>query len=196
MKLKNALLTWYVQFFFPALHDDLTEMSVHLWWKAEKDDGRKDLIIYKKTIFLEKLVSFQLKMFTNGFIHSHLNDQMEKLNDDFIDFFGFDPEHLERLYLIKDIQCLKSEFARTGDNGCVTQWLILEIRLANITRSDKEINEYELLANVELLLGNGTINPQLVSVIDFYSKKKAGIKKNEDAITAAAKQKQKWRQKR
>lgn len=173
MRFKSFFLECWKRCFFPALHDELDELPVYLWWKAEKSDIKKTLLLNSKS----KL----LLLFPKSHVRYYLDEQFGELNDDFMDHFGFSAEHQERLDLIAKIQIYKSTFVRTGSHYWTTKIMRTEIELEALTRDDVKLDEYKMLIRVKRALGGQEINPRVVSVIEYYSMQQEAVEVSEAA---------------
>ncbi len=168
MKLQLRLLSWYRIFFLPELHDDLHTMPVVLWWKIEKEGNAIDLIKRTKT--------------SSDKIINYVNKQKEKLNDDFTDFFGIQEKQQKRLKLIAKHQYCVAMYAVTKSHIWTTRRLYVEIELeAYKPTGGAQINQYEELRNVSMSLDGANMNPQTMSVFQYYSDRGMAIKRNNKA---------------
>jgi len=179
MKLKNILPNWLRSFFLPELYDDLHTMPVVIWWKVQKADDALGLIKgkYKKSNYL-------------------CAKQWDKLNDDFTDYFGVQPAQQKYLKLLGLQQYYAAQYAITKSHYWTTKRLITEAELEDLRpERAEEFNQYEELRSVSMALGGATMNPQEISVIQYYSDKNLAVKKNKEAKREANKLKAKRWQK-
>lgn len=176
MKLKLKLLSWYRIFFLPELYDDLHTMPVVYWWKILKEIDALSLIMHTKT--------------TSKKIVNQVNKQREKLNDDFTNFFGVQKRQAKYLKLLCKHQEYVVMYAVTKSHIWTTRRLYVEIELEEYRpKGQKEINEYETLRNVSISLDGASMNPQTMSVIQYYSDQNLAIKRNKQAKANLAKNK-------
>jgi len=168
MKLKLKLLNLWRVFFLPELYDDLHTMPVVYWWKILKEIDALSLIMHTKT--------------TSKKIVNQVNKQREKLNDDFTNFFGVQKRQAKYLKLLCKHQEYVVMYAVTKSHIWTTRRLYVEIELEEYRpKGQKEINEYETLRNVSISLDGASMNPQTMSVIQYYSDQNLAIKRNKQA---------------
>ena len=166
---------WRV-FFLPELYDDLHTMPVVYWWKILKEIDALSLIMHTKT--------------TSKRIVNQVNKQREKLNDDFTNFFGVQKRQAKYLKLLCKHQEYVVMYAVTKNHIWTTRRLYVEIELEEYRpKGQKEINEYETLRNVSISLDGASMNPQTMSVIQYYSDQNLAIKRNKQAKANMAKNK-------
>lgn len=166
---------WRV-FFLPELYDDLHEMPIIHWWKMLKDIDALSLIKNRKT--------------TSKRIVNQVNKQREKLKDDFTDFFGVQKRQAKYLKLLCKHQEYVVMYAVTKNHIWTTRRLYVEIELEEYRpKGQKEINEYETFRNVSMSLDGASMNPQTMSVIQYYSDQNLAIKRNKQAKANLAKNK-------
>ena len=176
MKLKLKLLNLWRVFFLPELYDDLHTMPVVYWWKILKETDALSLIMHTKT--------------TSKRIVNQVNKQREKLNDDFTNFFGVQKRQAKYLKLLCKHQEYVVMYAVTKNHIWTTRRLYVEIELEEYRpKGQKEINEYETLRNVSISLDGASMNPQTMSVIQYYSDQNLAIKRNKQAKANMAKNK-------
>ena len=176
MKLKLKLLNLWRVFFLPELYDDLHTMPVVYWWKILKEIDALSLIMHTKT--------------TSKRIVNQVNKQREKLNDDFTNFFGVQKRQAKYLKLLCKHQEYVVMYAVTKNHIWTTRRLYVEIELEEYRpKGQKEINEYETLRNVSISLDGASMNPQTMSVIQYYSDQNLAIKRNKQAKANMAKNK-------
>ena len=176
MKLKLKLLNLWRVFFLPELYDDLHTMPVVYWWKILKEIDALSLIMHTKT--------------TSKRIVNQVNKQREKLNDDFTNFFGVQKRQAKYLKLLCKHQEYVVMYAVTKNHIWTTRRLYVEIELEEYRpKGQKEINEYETLRNVSISLDGASMNPQTMSVIQYYSDQNLAIKRNKQAKANLAKNK-------
>ena len=73
-------------------------------------------------------------------------------------------------------------YAVTKNHIWTTRILYVEIELEEYRpKGQKEINEYETLRNVSISLDGASMNPQTMSVIQYYSDQNLAIKRNKQA---------------
>ena len=81
-------------------------------------------------------------------------------------------------------------YAVTKSQIWTTRRLYVEIELEEYRpKGQKEINEYETLRNVSISLDGASMNPQTMSVIQYYSDQNLAIKRNKQAKANLAKNK-------
>ncbi|MCH8744432.1 MAG: hypothetical protein IIB31_02150 [Chloroflexi bacterium] len=182
----------------PELYDDLHTMPVVLWWKilkeidalglAKPDIKSNWLIIH----VLESFIKCVVFVFINEqrAIANYCNKQREKLNDDFTNFFGVQKRQAKYLKLLCKHQEYVVMYAVTKSHIWTTRRLYVEIELEEYRpKGQKEINEYETLRNVSISLDGASMNPQTMSVIQYYSDQNLAIKRNKQAKANLAKNK-------
>ena len=115
-----------------------------------------------------------------GTIRKFTNELAKKINDIYINHFGFTKEHHRRLKLIAKIQLFKSKFARSKNNRWITQLMIAERELEVLMGKDtnEKVDEYDVLTNVQLSLDGIHIDPQQMAMMEYYSKQKSASKRN------------------
>lgn len=178
MKLKINFLNLWRLFFLPELHDDLHTMPVVLWWKIQKEQSAIHLIKGAKS--------------TSKRVVNHCNNQWDKLNDYFTDYFGIQAMQKKYLKLLVKHQICVSKYARTKNHYWTTQRLIIEAELEDFKPSEiKDFNYYEELRNVSMTLDGANMNPQEMSVIQYYSDRNSAIKISKQRRQDANRQKAK-----
>lgn len=170
MRLKRYFRSILKKSFFPTLHNDLEVMPVYLWWKITREDDTKYV--------LKNLSSIFLKIFKAESIKEYTSEQYEKLNDDFTDYFGIGKTRLHRFNLLAKIQMLKVDFAVTNDRYFLTMIQIAEIELKS-TELDNggEVDEYKMLRQVSMALDGADMNPNKMSVIQYYSDQNTAVER-------------------
>lgn len=168
MQLKRYYQKLLKSFFFPRLHNDLHYMPVALWWRISKESNPNHVIKDKESKWL--------KLFSKESILEYTSEQYNKLNDDFTDYFGLGAVGAKRLKLMAKIQVFKVNFAVTKSNYWLTQILVAETEIKQMGSNDT-VDEYEMLRSVNMAL-SANIDPNIVSVIQYYSDQRTAVKKS------------------
>tara|TARA_R100001244_G_scaffold106549_1_gene79032 strand:+ start:110 stop:637 length:528 start_codon:yes stop_codon:yes gene_type:complete len=164
-------------------------MPVVLWWKTEKEGNEIDLVKSEKTYSFPfsipmLWIDIAIRIFVNKkeAIATHCIEQKSKLNDDFTDYFGIQKKQIRWFKLIKKHQYYVYMYAITKSHIWTTRRLYIEIELEDYKpKGATDINEYEEFRNVSMSLDGAPMNPQTMSVFQYYSDRFMAIKKNKKA---------------
>jgi hypothetical protein len=147
-------------------------MPVSLWWKIQNSNDLLHLIKGTKT--------------TSKRIIKSASKRWYDLNSEFTDFFGIPKRQKKYLKLLAKHQIYVSAYARTKSHRWTTKRLYIEIELEQYKpkESKEKFNPYEELRNVSMSLSGAHIDPNTMSVIQYYSDKDLAIKNNKKAKQA------------
>lgn len=168
MRLKLTLLKLWRIFFLPELHDDVEYVPAVVWWKLQKGDL---LALIKGTKTSSKRILNQI------------DKQWDKLNDQFTDHFGIQQRQRRYIRLISELQEFRVKFAVTKSFRWYTSILRTEAELESMLVGSKDVDEYEILLDIHMVLeGTTKIDPKTDSIIMFETAKRGAIKRNKEML--------------
>lgn len=168
MRLKLTLLKWWRTFFLPELHDDVEYVPAVVWWKAQKGNL---LALIKGTKTSSKKIL------------QRAEEQWDKLNDQFTDHFGIQQRQRRYIRLISELQEFRVKFAVTKSFRWYTSILRTEAEIESMLVGAKDVDEYEMLLNIQMVLeGTTKIDPKVDSIIEFETAKRRAIQRNKEIL--------------